>query len=104
MKKRILIVCTMLLLTACVGKEKRVEQGMKQPVNCATAEGDIRTLQHEKAHVTKQIAAGVSAIAPAGAVLGIVTGTEGTKFRVAIGTYNKRIGQRIAEIKRNCGV
>ncbi len=104
MKKGILVVCAMMLLTACVGKEKRVMQEMKQPVNCHTAEGDIRTLQHEKAHVEKQIAAGITAITPAGLVLGILTGTEGTKLSVATGEYNKKIEARIAEIKRTCGL
>jgi hypothetical protein len=37
-------------------------------------------------------------------VLGIVTGTEGTKFKVATGDYNKALDQRIAEIQSTCGV
>ena len=72
--------------------------------NCATAEGDIRLLMHEKAHVTDEIALGVSAITPAGAVIGLVEKTEGTKFKVATGEYNKMIDKRIAEIKAQCGV
>ena len=77
---------------------------MKQPINCATAEGDIRLLMHEKAHVSDQITQGVTAVVPAGAVVGIVTKTEGTKFKVATGDYNKIIDKRIAEIKAQCGV
>lgn len=76
---------------------------MKMPINCATAEGDIRLLKHEKAHVAEQIAEGVTAIFPAGLVLGILTGTEGTKIKVATGEYNKMIDERIAEIKSECG-
>jgi hypothetical protein len=37
-------------------------------------------------------------------VLGIVTGTEGTKIKVATGEYNKAIDKRMAEIKEKCGV
>ncbi len=77
---------------------------MKQPINCATAEGDIRMLEHEKAHVAQEVAEGVTAIFPAGLVLGVVTGTEKTKVKVAIGDYNKMIDKRIAEIKEKCGV
>ena len=94
----------MISLVACAAKQKKVEQEMKQPINCATAEGDIRLLQHEKAHVAQQIAEGVTAIFPAGLVLGVVTGTEKTKAKVAIGEYNKMIDQRIAEIKETCGI
>ena len=93
-----------ILLSGCL--DKKYEQGerhMKQPINCATAEGDIRVLQHEKAHVAEQVAEGVMALAPAGIVIGILTGTEGTKAKVAVGEYNKAIDKRIADIKRTCG-
>ena len=77
---------------------------MKQPISCATAEGDIRALQAEKTNAAQQALSGVTAIAPAGIVLGLLTGTEGTKIRVATGEYNTMIDQRIADIKSTCGV
>lgn len=92
------------LVAGCAGQYKEKEAALKQPVNCATAEGDIRALQGEKTNVAQQAAMGVTAIAPAGIVLGILTGTEGTKLRVATGEYNKMIDQKIAEIKATCGV
>jgi hypothetical protein len=104
MNKVILLVCIVMLIPACASQQKKVEQEMKQPINCATAEGDIRMLQHEKAHVAEQIAEGVTAIYPAGLVIGLVTGTEKEKMRVATGKYNKMIDERIAEIKSQCGV
>ena len=101
----IMMICLMISLVACAPKhQKEVEQEMKQPINCATAEGDIRLLKHEKAHVEQQIAEGVTAIFPAGLVLGVVTGTEKEKLKVGVGDYNKMIDQRIAEIKETCGV
>ena len=100
----ILLVALVILVTGCSDKYKKAEKQMKQPINCATAEGDIRLLMHEKAHVTDQIESGVTAIVPAGAVIGIVTKTEGTKAKVATGEYNKMIDKRIAEIKKECGV
>ena len=105
MNKVIVLGCIVMLLPACaVFKQKKVEEEMKQPINCATAEGDIRMLQHEKAHVAQQVVEGVTAIVPASLVLGIVTGTEKEKIRVATGKYNKMIDKRIAEIKEKCGV
>jgi hypothetical protein len=100
-----LAICMVVSLAACVAnKQKRVEKEMKQPISCATAEGDIRTLEHEKAHVAEQIAEGVTALVPASIVVGIVTGTEKEKLKVGTGEYNKMIDQRIAEIKETCGI
>lgn len=77
---------------------------MKKPVNCATAEGDIRALKSEKVHAAEQLAAGVSAITPIGLIAGVATGTEGTKAKVATGEYNKMLDKKIAEIKQECGI
>jgi len=108
MKKAIMIVlaiCLVITLAACaVSKQKKVEQEMKQPINCATAEGDLRALGHEKAHVTQRIAEGLTSIVPASLVVGVVTGTEKEKVEVATGEYNKMIDNRIAEIKETCGI
>ena len=100
-----LVMFLVMFLVACAAKDqKKVEQEMKQPINCATAQGDIRMLQYEKAHVTQQVAEGVTAIFPAGLVVGVVTGTEKEKLKVSTGEYNKMIDKRIAEIKEKCGV
>ena len=90
----------------CAMQQKKVEKQVTSgaPVDCRTAEGDLRMLRNEKAHVAERIAAGVTAIVPVGLVIGVVTGTEGTKLRVAIGEYDKKIDARIAEIQRTCGI
>jgi len=94
----------MTFLTGCAQQYKAQEEAMKQPINCATAEGDLRLLQNEKTNVAQQALSGVTAIAPAGIVIGVLTGTEGTKARVATGEYNTMIDKRIADIKLTCGV
>lgn len=99
----LLVIFLSISLSACAERYKENEKELKQPINCATAEGDIRTLQHEKAHVGEQIAMGVTAIVPASLVIGILTGTEGTKIKVATGEYDKMIDKKIAEIKSECG-
>ncbi len=73
-------------------------------MNCATAEGDLRTLQAEKASTAKEIESGVTAITPIGLVAGAATGTEKAKMQVASGDYNKMIDQKIAQIKSTCGI
>ena len=72
--------------------------------NCATAEGDLRTLQAEKVNVGKEIAAGVSMIVPIGLVVGVATKTEGEKYQETTGDYNKMLDQKMAEIKQTCHI
>jgi hypothetical protein len=102
-----LIACVAFAVSAgCAMQQEKVEQQLAQParVNCATAQGDIRPLQQEKANVVERMAEGATSIYPAGLVLGVLTGTETTKLQVAIGDYNKKIDARIAEIKQTCGI
>ena len=85
-------------------KEAMKEASTSMPVDCRTAEGDIRILQNEKAYLVERAAEGFSAVTPPGAILGILTGTELTKVEVAIGVYDERLDQRIAQIKAECGL
>jgi hypothetical protein len=93
-----------MLAAGCALQEQQTLQSLNQPISCRTAEGDIRVLQNEKANVAQQVAAGVTAIAPAGIVVGMLTGTESTKLTVAAGDYNNQIDARIAAIRSQCGV
>jgi hypothetical protein len=92
------------LTAGCAMQEQQTMQGLNQPINCRTAEGDIRVLQSEKANVVAQIAQGATAITPAGIVVGALTGTEATKLQVATGDYNAQIDTRIAQIRSKCGI
>jgi hypothetical protein len=86
----------------CAAQYQANEAALQQPINCATAEGDIRVLQGEKTNAVQQAAAGATAIAPAGIVMGLVTGTENTKLQVATGEYNQMIDSKISAIRRTC--
>ena len=89
---------------ACAPISEEAKQTLKEPVDCRTAEGDIRLLEQERANVAEQVANGVTAIAPAGIVIGVVTGTEGDKLKVAAGHYNNLINQKEKEIRAACGL
>ena len=104
MNKSALALCLITLLAACTPISQQAKQELKKPVNCATAEGDMRVLKQEKASNTQRIASGVTSVVPAGLILGLVTGTAGDKAKVATGEYNKMIDAKIAEIKRTCGL
>ena len=91
------------MLGGCAEQEKKNEaQAQAMPVNCATAPGDLRVLQSEKANTAQMIGNGVSMVFPIGLVVGVATGTEGTKYQVTTGEYNKMLDKKIAEIKAAC--
>lgn len=77
---------------------------MSHPINCATAEGDLRALESEKKHAQEQQLKGVTAITPSGAALGIITGTESKKLEWLSGDYIKKIDARIADTKKQCNL
>lgn len=90
----------------CATDQKKVLEELEEPaaVDCSTAQGDLRLLHHEKANVAERALEGATAIYPAGLVIGLLTGTEGTKVKVALGEYNEAIDKRIAQIKATCGI
>jgi hypothetical protein len=94
------------LSAGCAMRQKKElkELGEAGPVDCSTANGDLRLLHHEKANVAERVAEGVTAIYPASLVMSVLTGTERTKLKVAIGEYDKAIDKRIAQIKETCGI
>jgi hypothetical protein len=104
MMKKIFIGCLAVGMVACAPISKTAKEDLAQPVNCATAEGDLRALESEKAHVAEEIAAGVQAIVPIGLVINVVTLREVDQLKVATGEYNRALDKKIAEIKQECGL
>lgn len=105
MNKLVTFSIAMLIVGGCSSPNtKQAQQDMAKPVNCATAEGDIRALNAEKAHTSQEIAAGVTSIVPIGAVANMAQGKEGETFKVGTGEYNKALDKKIAEIKKACGI
>jgi|SRR5271165_5699919 len=97
------VLCMSALASGCAEQEKKNEaQAQAMPVNCATAPGDLRVLQSEKASTAQMIGNGVSMVFPIGLVVGVATSTEKTKYQVTTGEYNKMLDKKIAEIKAAC--
>jgi hypothetical protein len=105
-RKILAAILGILLVSGCAMHQKKVMHTIENPapVNCATAEGDLRVLQSEKTNVAEQILEGVTSLTPAGAALGILTLTETTKWKVAVGEYNKMLDKRMAQIKAECSL
>ncbi len=106
MRSLFIITVSVSVLTACAMQRKEVAGSLENPgpANCATAEADLQTLEAEKVNVAQQVGSGITAIVPVGLVAGILTGTEGTKIKVATGEYNEAIDKRIEQIKMECGI
>ena len=101
----LILLCLALAAPGCAARFKKQEKAIEeQPINCATAQGDLRMLQHEKANLAEEVAMGVTAIYPASLVVGVVTGTEGTKLKVGTGEYNRMIDKKMAAIRSECGL
>ena len=62
----------------------------------------MRVLGGEKTLVAQQILEGITSLTRAGAAIGILTLTEATNWKVAVGEYNKMIDQRMDQIKAEC--
>ena len=103
-KNTVLTGVFLLIAAGCSPISQQAEQNLAKPIDCRTAAGDMRVLQSEKANVMTQIASGVTSLDPAAAVLSTVTGSEVAKLKVASGDYNRMIDEKIAAIKRTCGV
>jgi hypothetical protein len=105
MYKFIPVICLTIFVAACAAPiSQQAKRDLASPVDCSTAQSDMRILEQEKDSVMKEIKEGVTAIAPAGAVIGIISGTELDKLKVGSHYYNHQINKKIAEIKRECGV
>lgn len=74
------------------------------PINCSTAEGDLRALNAEKDYVKKKSIEGVLAVTPAGALFGLVTGTEHERLELLNGDYERQIDARMLAIQTKCNV
>jgi len=92
-----------ILTAGCHLENKKTEARIQEmPINCDTAPGDLRMLDEEKKSTAQRTSAGVSSVVPIGLVAGLVTGTAGTKYRIATGKYNQMIDEKIAQIKQAC--
>jgi signal transduction histidine kinase len=94
----------LILAAGCAPVSEKAEADMKDPVNCKTAQGDLRVLKAEKANLAKEIGEGVSAIFPIGLVAHLIEGNEGETMEVATGEYDKMLDKKIAEIKTQCNI
>ena len=100
--KWILGIAGLVLVAGCATVSDTAQWQLKKPINCNTARWDVEILEGEKANVAKRMAAGVKAVHPGAAVVGILRKTEKGRIKVATGQYNTEIDAKIADIKAVC--
>ena len=84
------------------GNSIRVQDSLEQPINCATAREEIETLEGHKVSKSEEAAVGLSYALPTTIFIGAITGTGGAKYDVGSGEYNRKIDERIADIRSTC--
>jgi hypothetical protein len=92
------------LLAGCGQRYQKVQDSLSQPVDCATARQDIQTLQDQKVSKSEEAAVGMSYALPTTILIGAITGTGGAKYEVGTGEFNRKIDDRIADIRSTCRV
>lgn len=74
-------------------------------VDCSTAKVDISTLEHEKEATSKKAVGGVLGFTPIGLIANVATGGDkmDKEQKLSAEEYNKKIDEKIAQIKSTCG-
>ena len=107
----ILSVCV-LLTAGCVGIDPDARQVLWEPVNCADAGQDIPTLESSRQDGVTRLTHGLQGIMPPLVVISLLRDAFYGKphrsiyldhWRVAFGSYNNRIEERVAELRRCSG-
>lgn len=103
MKKSSITLASALVLLAGLSFTAHAQNA---PVNCDTAKEDLAHLQHEKKSTDERKVKGVMSILPIGLVINAASEamSKDDPKEMQIDEYNKRIDQRIAEIKKACNM
>jgi len=101
-KMAVVALASLFLAEGCASKYAKVEESLEQPINCSTAEADIRALEADKVSKTTEAAEGMSYALPTTILVDAVTGTGGATYEVGTGEYNRKIDERIAKIRSTC--
>jgi hypothetical protein len=91
-------------LVSCATVSDTAKYYLDKPINCNTATTDIATLESEKASDSERTMAGVRAVVPSAAVIGMIRKDWSNRKEVASGEYNQAIDDKIVEIQRACNI
>jgi hypothetical protein len=96
---RLLAVAATLGVAACATPMAMRDIEAVKP-NCSRIDKQIAALEQEKAQNDQRVLAGVQSVAPALAVLNLISGTYGTNVAIATGSWAAAIDRKLAELRR----
>ena len=103
--KFVSILCIMALLAGCAPYiSETAKYELEKDIDCSAARWDIEILEGEKASTSKKMAAGLRSVMPASVVVSIFKGEYSDGTRVAGGSYNRDIDEKIKEIRDTCNI
>jgi len=95
---------------SCASISQETIAAIEKPVDCNSASEDIAYLDDEKSGFFGRLIAGITAVLPPGSFIvigrdlfGAPDGIWTDKFKVASGSYNRKIDDKIAGTKQQCG-
>jgi hypothetical protein len=86
----------------CGQKYVKVYDSFEKPISCGTARSDIQWLESQKVSKTTEGVEGMKFALPTTLIVGSITGTAGAQYEVGTGEYNRKIDERIGDIKETC--
>jgi hypothetical protein len=101
------VTTAVLLVSGCAGSSPSVDtnkgvSNVEKPVNCSTAEADIRVLEEsKKTDVEEKKSRGILGYTPIGLV---ASGLTSSSDSTSNDEYNKMLDDKIALIKTTCGL
>lgn len=100
MKWLLMLTGIALLATACASRSGDESMAQPAPINCATAEADLRVLRSEQSHAMQQAMGGGTTMVPSG----LVTEPEFSANPIGAGQYSDYLNNRISQIQQACGL
>ena len=107
----ILLTALCLVFTvSCASISQDTIAAIERPVDCSSAEQDVTFLEDERSGFFGRLFAGITAVLPPGSFIVIIRGIFNSpdgiwtdKWKVAFGSYNRKIDDKVSETRSQCG-
>ena len=106
---RVVVVLCAVALVACVGITPETKMTISQPVDCSLAFEDIAHLENAHASIGKRFFQGLMGVMPPSIIVSLFRAAarapEGMyldHWRVATGSYNEQMDEKIESIRQRC--
>jgi len=109
--RRITVPLCMLLMfsLSCASISQDTIAAIERPVDCSSASEDVAYLEDAKSGFFGRLIAGITAVLPPGSFIvigrGLFNSPDGIwtdKWKVAFGSYNRRMDTKIAATRQQC--